>query len=74
MLAEEGFTAAELARLHSPIGLPLGGKSAAEIALAIAAEIIAVREGRGRAESVARTLTKVAPAPPAAEPESATVR
>jgi xanthine dehydrogenase accessory factor len=74
MLDEEGFTAAELARLHSPIGLPLGGKSSAEIALAIAAEIIAVREGRGRAESLTRTLTKVAPALRAAEPENATVR
>ena len=46
MLREEGFTAAELARLHSPIGLSIGAKSAAEIALAIMAEIVAVREGR----------------------------
>jgi xanthine dehydrogenase accessory factor len=46
MLREEGFTASELARLHSPIGLSIGAKSAAEIALAIAAEIVAVREGR----------------------------
>jgi xanthine dehydrogenase accessory factor len=46
MLAEEGFTGAELQRLHSPIGLTIGAKSAAEIALAIAAEIVAVREGR----------------------------
>ena len=46
MLREEGFTASELARLHSPIGLSIGAKSAAEIALAIAAEIVAVREAR----------------------------
>jgi xanthine dehydrogenase accessory factor len=46
MLAEEGLTALELSRLHSPIGLAIGAKSAAEIALAIAAEIVAVREGR----------------------------
>jgi xanthine dehydrogenase accessory factor len=46
MLAEEGFTSAELSKLRTPIGLPIGGKSAAEIALAIAAEIVAVREGR----------------------------
>jgi xanthine dehydrogenase accessory factor len=44
LLAEEGFTEAELRRLHSPIGLAIGAKSAAEIALAIAAEIVAVRE------------------------------
>jgi xanthine dehydrogenase accessory factor len=46
MLAEEGFTPEELARLRTPIGLGIGAKSAAEIALAIAAEIVAVREGR----------------------------
>ena len=46
MLADEGFSAAELARLRSPIGLDIGARSAAEIALAIAAEIVAVREGR----------------------------
>jgi len=44
LLAEEGFTALELERLSSPIGLSIGAKSAAEIALAIAAEIVAVRE------------------------------
>jgi xanthine dehydrogenase accessory factor len=49
MLREEGFTASDLARLHSPIGLSIGAKSAAEIALAIAAEIVAVREGRSNA-------------------------
>jgi xanthine dehydrogenase accessory factor len=74
MLADEGFTAVELARLHSPIGLPLGGKSAAEIALAIAAEIIAVREGRRRDESLTRTQGTVAPATRVAEPASAPVR
>jgi xanthine dehydrogenase accessory factor len=46
LLAEEGFTAVELGRLRTPIGLAIGGKSAAEIALAIAAEIVATREGR----------------------------
>ncbi len=44
MLREEGFTAADIARIHTPIGLDIGAKSAAEIALAIAAEIVAVRE------------------------------
>jgi xanthine dehydrogenase accessory factor len=48
MLEEEGFTASELARLRTPIGLAIGAKSASEIALAIAAEIVAVREGRDR--------------------------
>ena len=46
MLADEGYSPAELARLRSPIGLDIGARSAAEIALAVAAEIVAVRQGR----------------------------
>src|SRR5436190_9567340 len=38
MLAEDGLTTAEIGRLRTPIGLAIGAKSAAEIALAIAAE------------------------------------
>lgn len=44
-LLAEGFTAADLARLHGPIGLDLGGRSPAETALAIMAQITAVRYG-----------------------------
>ena len=36
---------AEIDRLHGPIGLDLGGKTPAEIAVSIMAEIIAVRSG-----------------------------
>jgi xanthine dehydrogenase accessory factor len=46
MLAEEGFTDEELARLRTPIGLDIGARSTAEIALAVIGEIVAVREGR----------------------------
>src|SRR5262245_18377466 len=46
MLAEEGFTGEELARLRTPIGLDIGARSTAEIALAVIGEIVAVREGR----------------------------
>ncbi len=45
-LREEGFGEAELARIHGSVGLDLGGREPAEIALAILAEIIAVRHGR----------------------------
>ena len=45
-LREEGFSDAELARIHGPVGLDLGGREPAEIALAILAEIVAVRHGR----------------------------
>ncbi|WP_433525981.1 XdhC family protein [Nocardia pseudovaccinii] len=44
-LRAAGLTDAELARLHSPIGLDLGGRTAAEAAVAIGAEIVAVRRG-----------------------------
>jgi xanthine dehydrogenase accessory factor len=37
---------AEIDRLHGPIGLDLGGKTPAEIAVSIMAEVIAVRSGR----------------------------
>lgn len=48
-LASSGFTEAEIARLHGPIGLDLGGRQPAEIALAILAEMTAIRYGGGAA-------------------------
>jgi xanthine dehydrogenase accessory factor len=45
-LAAAGFSEAEIARLRGPIGLDLGGRSPEEIALAILAEITAVRYRR----------------------------
>ena len=42
-LVAEGFSDAEVARLHGPIGLPLGGKQPNEIALAIVAEVVKKR-------------------------------
>ena len=45
-LREAGFGEAELARIHGPVGLDLGGREPAEIALAILAEVVAVRHGR----------------------------
>jgi xanthine dehydrogenase accessory factor len=44
-LAEQGFSEDDLARIHGPAGLDLGGRSPAQIALAIAAEIVAVTSG-----------------------------
>ena len=44
-----GVGEADLARITAPIGLDLGGQSAEEIALAIMAELVAVRHGRGGA-------------------------
>jgi len=66
MLSDDGFTTSELSRLRTPIGLMIGAKSAAEIALAIAAEIVAVREGRDAA--AARSMPNV-PVPTADQRE-----
>ena len=41
-----GLTDTELDRLHAPIGLDIGGRTPAEAAVSIAAEIVASREGR----------------------------
>jgi len=53
-LAQEGYSAAELARVHVPVGLDLGAETAAEIAVATAAEIIAARNHRSGAPLSAR--------------------
>ncbi len=45
-LREAGATDAELGRLNAPIGLDLGARTPEETALAIAAEIVALRHGR----------------------------
>ena len=48
-LRAAGLTAAELARLRSPVGLDLGGVTPEEVALSIGAEIVALaRGGSGR--------------------------
>jgi xanthine dehydrogenase accessory factor len=44
-LAAAGLTPDQLARLHGPIGLDLGGREPVETALAILAEIVAARRG-----------------------------
>jgi xanthine dehydrogenase accessory factor len=44
-LKELGFTDDDLARLHAPIGLDVGGRTPEETAVSVAAEIIAARWG-----------------------------
>jgi len=54
-LKAHGFTDDELSKIHGPIGLPLGGRSPAEIAIAILAEMTQVlRAGSGRELSATR--------------------
>jgi molybdopterin adenylyltransferase len=47
LLREMGFTDADLARIHSPVGLDIGARSAEEIALSILAGLVAARRGAG---------------------------
>lgn len=45
-LEESGHDEAAIARIHSPIGLDLGGRKAEEIALSVIAEVVAVGHGK----------------------------
>ncbi|MEM7352376.1 MAG: XdhC/CoxI family protein [Acidobacteriota bacterium] len=47
-LAEAGIEGPATERIHNPIGLDLGGRRAEEIALAVLAEMVAVRHGKSR--------------------------
>ena len=47
-LTEAGLTEAELARIHAPVGLDIGAVTAAEIAVSILGQIVAVRRGAGK--------------------------
>jgi xanthine dehydrogenase accessory factor len=46
-LREKGLTEEQLARIHGPVGLDIGAENPEEIALAVIAEIVKVRRGRG---------------------------
>ena len=61
MLREEGLSEDRLRAVHAPIGLDLGGRTPAEIALAILAEISLERHG-GTGESLSRQATGTAQA------------
>jgi xanthine dehydrogenase accessory factor len=50
-LRQEGFFAADTERVRCPIGLAIGAQTPAEIAVSIAAELIAVRSGKGQGKS-----------------------
>jgi xanthine dehydrogenase accessory factor len=50
-LREAGLDDADLARIHAPVGLDLGGHTPADIALGILAEIVAQRHAGHRAAS-----------------------
>jgi xanthine dehydrogenase accessory factor len=45
-LRDSGVDSGQLARLHSPCGLDIGGRTPGEIALSIVAEVVANERGR----------------------------
>ena len=45
MLREQGVADSRLAAIYAPVGLDLGGRTPAEIALAVLAEITQLRHG-----------------------------
>lgn len=45
MLRDEGYSAEDLAKVHTPVGLDIGAETPEEIALSILAEIVQVRKG-----------------------------
>ena len=45
-LLQQGLTSEQIQRIHGPIGLNIGATSPEEIALAIMAQIVAIRHGR----------------------------
>ncbi|MGW6461208.1 XdhC family protein [Streptomyces sp. NPDC055078] len=59
-LRERGLDEARLARLRSPVGLDLGARTPEEVAVSIAAEIIALRWG-GSGAPLARTAGAIHP-------------
>jgi xanthine dehydrogenase accessory factor len=48
-LRAAGVSEEDLARIHAPIGLPIGGRSPEEVAVSIAAELVQATRGRARA-------------------------
>jgi xanthine dehydrogenase accessory factor len=53
-LRAEGIGDAELARIHAPIGLPIGGRTPEEVAVAVAAQLIESQTVARRAARVPR--------------------
>ena len=66
-LLENGVAEEALATVHAPIGLDIGANAPGEIAVAILAEVIAVRAGRTAAGSVGDRQGPIHPDLPAGD-------
>lgn len=58
-LIDAGFTADQVDRIHGPIGLDIGSRSAGEVAIAILGEMIAVRYRHDQEEELTGRLLRV---------------
>ena len=63
-LREEGVAAGDLARVHGPIGLDLGGRDAETTALGIMAEVVATRYGGSGQSMRDKKAKEASPAAP----------
>ncbi len=61
MLEKEGIPKKRLEEVFTPIGIPIGGESPAEIALSIAAELVCVRRKGPRQARLLRTAVGINP-------------
>ncbi|HEX7420732.1 MAG TPA: XdhC family protein, partial [Thermoanaerobaculia bacterium] len=59
MLREAGVAEHQLSRIRNPIGLDLGGETAADIALSIVSEVIAVMNGKSGSPLSTKNREKV---------------
>src|SRR5439155_13045524 len=62
-LQGEGISEGDIARLRAPIGLDIGGKAPWEVAVAVLAEIIAVRYSRASGSTSTASPADTAAAP-----------
>jgi xanthine dehydrogenase accessory factor len=69
-LIADGVAPDWLRQLHAPIGFDIGAVSPEEIAVAILAELIAVRRGKAKADPSASSMQWTAPALRGTEPEA----
>ncbi len=58
-LGERGVAAADLARIAAPIGLPIGSRTPAQIALSVMAEVVATRNGAATGRAAAASTASV---------------
>lgn len=58
-LLSAGFSAAEIDRVYAPIGLPIGGDTPAEVAVSVAAQMIACRAGCLKGEELSCCKSRI---------------